>query len=161
MEVSVGQDIRSVRPPAELNDEDWKAYLAEDSAFMFHERRNGDSPWGTFFAPLFEGKLEDGSSFQSPDLDKLDGGTIAHWAERAQQVHNPVLRARYADCVWDLEQVIVKGSRAQHQFARLAAAAYVDATAAKLYLHEFNGSNGCHAHCSLFAVLMTKNLRSE
>jgi hypothetical protein len=49
---------------------------------------------------------------------------IDHWAERARRITHPVLKARYADLVWDLAPAIAR-SRRDADMARLAIDAYL------------------------------------
>jgi hypothetical protein len=126
MEVSVADEIRTARNShGDLDDASWAASLAEHSAFMFLERAEEDSLWGTYFAPMAEWTTSDGGRTVQPDVAKLNEGTVQHWEERAGKTTNPVLRARYADCVWDLERAITGGKR-QHKFAIVAAQSYIE-----------------------------------
>jgi hypothetical protein len=122
----------------DVSDADWKVFLAEHSAFMFMERLEEDSVWGTYFAPMMEGTRTDGTQARMPDIEALDADTVAHWQERATVTTNPLMRSRYADCVWDLRKVI-SGKKRLHEYARMAAEAYIDATEARLYKSEING----------------------
>jgi hypothetical protein len=105
---------------------------------MFMERAEDDSVWGTYFAPIFEGTRADGEKVRSPDIGDLDAETVAHWKERAKDVANPLMRARYADCVWDLERAIC-GEKPAHEFARIAATAYIEAAERNKYKTDING----------------------
>jgi lysyl-tRNA synthetase class 1 len=116
----------------DLSDEDFKGYVAERSAFMFATRPNGDSPWGTYFAPLMTATRDDGTELRTPDVADLDGDVVSHWEQRAAAVKDPVMRARYADLVWDLKKLIAK-ARPSHTCAQQAIDAYIDATQKSLY----------------------------
>lgn len=102
------------------------AFLAEHSAFMFLENPDKDSLWGTYFGPMAEWNSTDESRIVLPDVAQLTEVTVQHWAERAQMVQHPMMRARYADCIWDLERVIVVNSKRQPNFAVLAAQSYIE-----------------------------------
>jgi hypothetical protein len=134
-EVQIADALRLARKDqGDLSDEDWKGYLAEHSAFFFMERPKEDSLWKTYFAPMFTGMREGGAEEHSPDIKDLDADTAAHWENRAKSVANPVMRARYADLVWDLQKPITKGKRRrQHQYALIAIDAYLEATEKRLY----------------------------
>jgi hypothetical protein len=139
MEVEVGESIASSkREKGDISEAELKVLLAEHSAFMFMERAEGDSVWGTYFAPLFEGTREDGVTVRMPDIEELDGETVAHWKARANDTPNPLMRARYADCVWDLGKAI-SGEKPPHEFARMAADTYISATEGRRYKSEING----------------------
>lgn len=64
----------------------------------FHERPAGTSPWGCFFAPKMEAK-EGRAEF--PNLTLLTSDND-EWAELAESLYHPRLRARFADAVWEL-----------------------------------------------------------
>ena len=139
MEVEVGEAVGHTRPPdRDVTEVERKVLLAEHSTFMFMERREGDSVWATYFAPIFEGTRTDGVKVRMPDVEALDAETVVHWRARAIATANPLMRARYADCVWDLGKLI-SGEKSPHEFARMAANAYIDATENRLYKSEING----------------------
>lgn len=119
----------------DLNDDDWKGYIAERSAFFFMERPDEDSVWETYFAPMMTITQNDGSELRAPDIKDLDAATVAHWEKRAKSVQNPEMRARYADLVWDLGRVIVQANR-KYEYAQIAIDAYLEATERKLYPME-------------------------
>jgi hypothetical protein len=123
----------------DLNDQDWRGFLAERSAFFFTERPNEDSIWGTYFAPMGSWTLGDGTPQRSPDIKDLDADVVAHWERRARSVHSPVMRARYADLVWDLTAAITKGHR-PHEYALIAIDAYIDATEKSYYTIEIEAA---------------------
>lgn len=139
MEVEVGEAINRARPTdRDATEVERKVGLAEHSAFMFTERRDEDSVWGTYFAPIFEGTSTGGVTIRVPDIKVLDAETVAHWKARAIATTNPIMRARYADCAWDLEKAI-SGENPHHEFARMAVCAYIDATENRLYSSNING----------------------
>jgi hypothetical protein len=116
----------------DLSDEDFKGYVAEQSAFMFATRPDGDSPWGTYFAPLMTTRRNNGTELRTPDVADLGADVVNHWEQRAQAVKDPVMKARYADLVWDLKKLVAK-ARPRHTYARLAIDAYIDAAQKALY----------------------------
>lgn len=127
MEMAVGDELRRARnAQGDLDDASWAAFTAEHSAFMFLERPEEDSLWGTYFAPMSEWTTSEGGRIVQPDLAQLDQGSVRHWEERAIQTTNPILKARYADCVWDLEHEIT-GRKSRHKYAILAAQSYIEA----------------------------------
>ncbi len=74
----------------------------------------------------------------SPDLRVLDEDVIAHWEQRAESVKSPVMRARYADLVWDMKQAVT-GKRPSHEFALIAVDAYDESTKQRFYKMEMEG----------------------
>ena len=139
MEVAIADALCAARTgQGDLNDEDWKGFIVESSAFLFRESRNKESTWGTYFAPMMSAKKDDGSDFFSPDIKDLDADAVAHWEERARTCANLVMRARYSDLVWDLKRVIT-GPRPDPEYARIAIDSYLKAADAKLYSMEVVG----------------------
>lgn len=131
--------IRHSRPPdRDVMEVELKVLLAEHSAFMFGERREGHSVWDTCFAPIFEGTRKDGAIVRTPDIKELDAETVAHWKARAAATTNPIMRARYADCAWDLEKAI-SGENPPHEFARMAADAYISSAEKRVCSNSING----------------------
>lgn len=82
----------------------WSEVLA--FALMGDQQRSG--PWGTYFGPIGSGTKADGSTWYSPDINDAVPEVIDHWTARAKAVVHPVLKARYADLVWDLSRNISK-----------------------------------------------------
>jgi hypothetical protein len=124
---------------------------SEILAFSLTEGRDyaGPSPWGTFFCPL--GSVErDGNTIYFPDIDDADAPVIAHWTNRAKTVVHPVLKARYADLVWELSPTIAK-TRRDPDMARIA----VDA-----YLTTSRGSTTARLHDRFTAALRALDLAS-
>jgi hypothetical protein len=113
-----------------LSDPERKGAWAEASAFNF--MAPADSPWGTYYGPVVIGTNVDGSPFYAPDLKEVDIEVITHWERRSEVTAHPVLKARYADLVWDLKKQAV-GQRAEVLFARRSIDAYLDAITGKLY----------------------------
>src|SRR5271170_1560898 len=73
MEVAIADALRAARnSQGDLDDEDWKGFFAESSAFLFRESRNKESVWGTYFAPMMSAKNKDGTDFFSPEIKDLD-----------------------------------------------------------------------------------------
>jgi hypothetical protein len=126
------------RGRGDLGDEEWKGYVTERSAFLFMERPDEDSLWNTYFAPMFTGTQTDGKEVRVPDVEEFDPDVIAHWKARAKSVRDPVMRARYADLVWDLERVVTK-ERRQYEYAGIAVDAYVESTTKRLYPMDIEG----------------------
>ncbi len=116
---------------------DWKALApdaqqaawAEWAAFDFstHEASDG-GPWKTYFQPMMT--VGDGDGMRCrPDLRRADAAVIEYWSARAHDAKHPVLKARYADLVWDTTKFVTKG-KPGIEFAQLAIDNYV--AAAKL-----------------------------
>jgi hypothetical protein len=138
-EVEIADALNAARKgQGDLSDEDFKGFTAEWSAFLFSDRRDGDSVWHTYFAPMLSAKTNDGADFFSPDIKNLDSDAVAHWEERANTCTNPVMRARYADLVWDLKRAIT-GQKPDPEYARVAVDSYLDAANQERYPMEVVG----------------------
>jgi hypothetical protein len=124
----------------DLSDEDFKGYVAERSVFFFRGHADRDSVWETYFGPMAVLTRTDGSEVRVPDIKELDAEVVAHWEARARSAKDPVMRARYADAVWDLKQGITN-ERSSHEFAQMAIDAYLVASRERLYTMEIEGVN--------------------
>ncbi len=134
-EIEIAEALSNERAAhGDLSDEDWKGFLAENSAFYFREIREGVSIWGTYFAPMME-FTQGETTVRVPDISQLDAGTIVYWEERAMVAKNPMMKARYADAAWDLAKVIAD-RKPNYKCALLAIDGYVEAADLHLYKME-------------------------
>jgi hypothetical protein len=129
---------KAAREKGDLTNVDQRGLLSEWSAFGFGANRLTVSVWGIFFSPMMTLKKPDDTSFHSPDIRELDAEIIAHWEERAKSCTNPVMRARYADLVWDMKNAVM-GQRPNIEFARIAISSYLDAVEKERYTMEMFG----------------------
>jgi hypothetical protein len=136
----VDQFDRARKAHGDLSDEDFKGYVAERSAFFFRAHPDRDSVWETYFGPMAILTRNDGMEVRVPDIKELDGEVVAHWEARARSAKDPVMRARYADAVWDLKQAITN-ERPSHEFAQMAIDAYLVASRDRQYTMEIEGVN--------------------
>jgi hypothetical protein len=113
-----------------LTEPERKGAWAEASAFNF--RPTKESPWGTHYGPLFIATKNDGTPYYAPDIAEIDEDIIAHWEQRSEAAQHPILRARYADVVWDLKKRAIS-KPASVQYAQRAIDAYLDGITSKLY----------------------------
>jgi hypothetical protein len=125
---AVQQALSSTRGAMEgATDAESFAVWSEVLAFALVANGTGANPWGTFFAPVGSGTDNDGNVVYFPDIADANAAVIDHWAERARRITHPVLKARYADLVWDLAPAIAR-SRRDAEMARLAIDAYLAST---------------------------------
>ncbi len=104
--------------------EEKKAADAECWAFRFHPQTPGElSDWKTHFGPAFVS-----GDFRNPDIAWLDQAVVKYWEKRMTAAKHPLLRARYADLVWDLSKVAC-GLKPPIEAARIAIDGYVAAGA--------------------------------
>jgi hypothetical protein len=117
-----------------LSEEDWKGFIAEYTVFFFGEGADGESVWGTYFRPMVE-FTQGETVVRNPDIGQLDQDTLAHWAQRAAEVKNPAMKARYADAAWDFAKPI-GNIQPDYKWALLAIDGYLEATKQHLYKWE-------------------------
>ena len=96
--------------------------LYELIAFSFGEHNEKDElGWGTYFGPGFIwNNPEEGTTTVAPDINQVTQETIDYWKKRSAEANNPLLRARYAGLVWDMEKKIT-GNRPDISYAILTA----------------------------------------
>ena len=133
-ETEISEAIRNARKAQGglTNDEEWKAFISEFSAFYFIERPNEDSVWNTYFAPMGTLTRADGSQELRPDIKDLAPDVIEHWKSRALSTKNPLMAARYADLAWDFAKAIAN-KKSDYKDAQLAIDRYMEAVKAHLY----------------------------
>jgi len=69
-----------------------------------------------------------------PSLEQLTAEVLAYWRTRAERSPHPVLRARYADLLWEMPQRLAH-AQPDAAMARAAVDAYLDAVAGRRYAH--------------------------
>jgi lysyl-tRNA synthetase class 1 len=94
----------------------------------FNERRADMSPWNCFFAPKME--AEEGRA-EFPNLALLTSEHIDEWAELAESLQHPRLRARFADAVWELGKRLGSTRKDLYRFGRSASEAYLELAASE------------------------------
>jgi len=83
--------------------------VAEAMAFDFcedyHDQATG---WGTYYGPMFVFNNGDGTVTEPPSVKRITKEIIEYWTERAKAAKHPILRARYADLVWDFQKLVTQ-----------------------------------------------------
>ncbi|RWQ64988.1 DUF4209 domain-containing protein [Mesorhizobium sp.] len=97
-------------------------------AFAVQAEQEDRPPWNTYFGPMGSGTDADGSDLYFPDIRQLTPDIVDHWEQRADAVSHPVMKARYADLVWDLSRNAAN-RRPDVRFARLAIDNYIASVA--------------------------------
>jgi len=109
-ERDVSKSIYSVRDPEDLSEPPMQ-WVAEAMAFDFFEGYHDQTTgWGTYYGPMFVLNNGDGTATESPSIKRVTEQIIKYWTERAKTAKHPVLRARYADLVWDFSKVVINES---------------------------------------------------
>jgi len=131
--------VRAMKPPDYVpTPEQEKGFIAELCAFQFRSRPDGkESVWGTYFGPMFSSQQQ-GRTVHKPDVVDLDHEVVEHWQRRSAEAQHPVLRARYADLVWDLTRAITNEAP-DVAFAVTAIDAYVAVIDGVLYEDSIRG----------------------
>jgi hypothetical protein len=121
LEMDLSSAIRSsLEERQTIGDEDRKIAFAETDAFDFEPSRHGEkSQWGTHFGPI----LSMGEKCLPP-LTSLDVPVVEYWRRRMDEAKHPVMRARYADLVWDFWKVVTGKEKPPIEAARTAIDAY-------------------------------------
>ena len=88
-------------------------------AFALQAEQEDHLPWNTYFGPMGSWKHKDGTVSYSPDPRDITPDIVDHWEQRADNLTNPVMKARYADLVWDMSRKAAN-RRANIRFARIA-----------------------------------------
>jgi hypothetical protein len=115
------------------NDDARKSAWAECAPWEFRTHSTDDGgPWNTYFQPLMMLTATGGGTVTRPNLQTATPEIIEYWGKRAEESKHPVLKARYADLVWDTAK-FVTGKKPNPKFARMAIDAYL------LSAHEYSG----------------------
>jgi hypothetical protein len=129
---------RTRKSKGDLSDEDFKGYLVERSAFLFIEYRNRPCPWNTYFGPMGSGTRPDGEQVFWPDIKDINAEIIAHWEIRAKSIHDSVMKARYADLIWNFKQLVTE-QKPSVEYARIACDAYLESVKEHRYTMPIEG----------------------
>ena len=110
--------------------------VPEEMAFAFHAQgRKGASAWGLYFGPLMSVGSPDGQTWETPALAMVTPDVLTRWRSRATATQHPVMRARYADLLWELSKKL-DHARPDPEMARAAVDSYLDAVEGRRYRHD-------------------------
>jgi hypothetical protein len=82
------------------------------------------SPWKSYFAPRF---TTQNAQNEYPCLSKLNSDDVEEWARLAYGLKHAVIRARFADAVWELGKRLGSSRKDFHLYGQLAAELYLEA----------------------------------
>jgi len=150
-ELEISESLKKVKDINELSDSDYKGFYAEWSAFFFQDLSKRKSDWNTHFGPM----ISFGDQ-HSPDVRMLDAEIITHWEQRAKSSKSPIMRARYADLVWDFKRTVTNESPS-HEFALIAVDAYAEATKRELFKMPIEGVGWLRRALQLSLTLRDEN----
>ena len=132
IEWELAHQLSSILRTDTLSADERKGACAEWAAFQFDPTYDENAnPWNTHFGPSMAAEAN-GQPIYIPDLAHVDTETLEYWETRATITTHPIMRARYADLVWDLKAKAIQ-QKPDVQFARKAVDAYLDAVSASLY----------------------------
>lgn len=124
-------------------------FMPERMAFRFCsdflEKQGG---WGLYFGPMSVMKDDNGNWVESPSIKRVTSEIIDYWQHRCDEVTAPLLRARYADLVWEFSQRVT-GKRSHVSFAQKAIDSYVAICDRGLYGHKMEGMHKIERALSL------------
>lgn len=104
-------------------------------AFSEHYSDQPTSLGVSYFGPLSERIDSEGNRLSFPNLSDITPEVLGYWGARADEAFNLVLRARYADLVWEFtRKVTAKGGDVR--FARLACDGYIEVIERRAYKHD-------------------------
>ena len=108
----------------------------EKMAFDFRENRSGDAnEWGTYYGPMLSGTTDDGEYFEYPSIREITPDTFVYWSNRASSASHPLLKARYADLVWELSK-LVTDARSDVRMAHIAIDSSLEIAQSDLHSHR-------------------------
>jgi hypothetical protein len=83
------------------------------------------SSWDLYFGPLWSARSEDGEQSDWPSLSGVTLEMLDYWRQRASTSHHSVMKARYADLLWELPKKL-KNAKPDGAMARIAIDAYLE-----------------------------------
>jgi len=135
-------------------------WVAEAMAFDFFEGYHDETTgWGTYYGPMFVLNNQDGTATESPSIKRVTREIINYWIERAKTAKHPVLRARYADLVWDFSKVVIDESP-HYSIAYIVIDSIIEMAQRNCYAPQVNVIKKLERALSL-AIMLNDNRRIE
>lgn len=158
-EADISKTIYSVRDPKDVTEPPIQ-WVAEAMAFDFCEDyQDQTTGWGTYFGPMFVFDNGDGTATESPSVKKVTEQIIKYWTERAKTTKHPVLRARYADLVWDFNKVVTNESP-HYSIAQIVIDSIIEIAQRNCHKHETSVIKKLERALNL-AILLNDSSRIE
>lgn len=156
-ERDISKAIYSIRDPKDLS-EPPAQWVAEAIAFDFYESYHDQTTgWGTYYGPMFVLNNGDGTFTESPSVKTVTEQIIKYWTDRAKTAKHPVLRARYADLVWDFQRVVTNESP-HYLMAQIVIDSIIEIAQRNCYVPEVNVIRKLERALSL-AITLNDNSR--
>ena len=127
-EIVVGETVNKARKALDKpSKEESLGAWSEALAFGLSSNNSNNDPWGSHFGPMGSMVDKEGKTHYFPDIAGTPPQTVDHWMERALELKNPVLIARYADLAWEFAAAIGQRKR-EPEMARMAIDSYLKST---------------------------------
>ncbi|MDX1961269.1 MAG: DUF4209 domain-containing protein [Leptospiraceae bacterium] len=111
---------------------------AEIMAFDFSEdSQESNSDWGTYFGPMMVWNNGNGTVTESPSIKLITPQMIDYWEKRANEVTNPILKARYSGLVWDFKNKIT-GVNASFEIGKLYINSLIEIASENFHKYEIS-----------------------
>ncbi len=94
--------------------------------------------WGTAFGPEMSYTNKEGVRIDSPSLESITPECLNYWQARMNESRHPVLRARYADAIWEFTK-ITTSIRPSVDAANIAIDSYVESVVTDRIASHFTG----------------------
>lgn len=120
LESSIGKEMYELRSDIK-NYEESPNYIFENMAIAFATDGAYDYGIDSYFKPLY---IFDETVF--PKLEDISLEAIQYWISRAESTENIVLKARYADLVWNFSKLFQSEVEKPFRFAILAIDSYLE-----------------------------------
>jgi len=146
--------------------ENWRESIpetlrAEIMAFDFMEDyTNSETGWGTYFGPMFVFPSKERGVVEISSIKNITSSIIDYWEKRANESKSPILKARYADLVWDFSEKI-KGTKPNYTMAIMTIENIIEIANKDLQKDQINVINKSKRALSLALSLNNKELISK
>lgn len=123
----MGETDNAIRDMKYADDAERKSVWAEWAPWEFSTHDTDDGgPWKTYFQPMMTAPAKGGGTNMRPNLQTATPEIIEYWGKRAENAKHPVMKARYADLVWDTTKFVTQKKPAI-KFAHMAIDSYIAA----------------------------------
>lgn len=158
-EIDVSKAISSIRDPKDTSELPMQ-FIAEIMAFDFWEQREDQTTEsGTYYGPIWVSNNEDGTTSEYPSVKKVTEQIVKYWTNRAKTAKHPMLRARYADLVWDFQKIVTNESP-HYSVAQIVIDSTIEIAQRNCYQPEMNVIQKLKRALSL-AIVLNDNTRIE
>jgi len=148
-EYEISGKLGTLRKECEKNSPE--ELFAEIIAFDFAEDYSDQNfGWGTYFGPMIIVPQKNGTIMKYPNISDITPAIIEYWSKRVKEVKNPILKARYANLVWDFSKKVT-GKQPDYSIAQIAIDSIIEI--AQKGLHKYKSEVIKKLECALFLAL--------